>query len=68
MNDTMSKGTVVKYKTGWMEVRAVFKDTVNLGPIFHGKTTLKKVPKSEVTPDHDAWYKTWTRSETYMSM
>jgi len=68
MNDEMNKGTVVRYKDGWMEVRAVFKNTVNLGPIFHRKTTIKGVPKSEVKPDHDEWYKVWSKSETYTSM
>lgn len=68
MNDTLNKGTVVKYKSGWMEVRTVFKNTVNLGPIFHGKTTIKGVPINEVTPDYDAWHEAWTKSETYQSM
>ncbi len=68
MNDTLTKGTVVKYKTGWMEVRAVFKDHVNLGPIFYGKTTIKKVPINEVKPDREAWHDSWVKSETYMSM
>lgn len=64
----ITKGTIVKYKNGWMEVRAVFKDTVNLGPIFHSKTTIKKVPRNEVTPDREGWHDAWSKSETYMSM
>lgn len=68
MNDTLNKGTVVRYKDGWMEVRAVFKNTVNLGPIFHGKTTIKGVPKDEVKPDYENWLNVWTKSETYQSM
>lgn len=69
MNTTpILKGSVVKYKNGWMEVRAVFKNHVNLGPIFHSKTTIKKVPLTEVTEDRDAWYEAWSKSETYQSM
>jgi hypothetical protein len=62
------KGSVVKYKDGWMEVTAKFKNHVNLGHIFYGRTTIKKVPLSEVTEDKDAWYKRWSESETYKSM
>jgi hypothetical protein len=68
MNPKFSKGTIVKYKTGWMQVRAVFKNTVNLGPIFGGKTTVKKVSQSEVYPDFDAWSSAWSKSESYQSM
>ena len=68
MNGEMNKGTVVRYKDGWMEVRAVFKDTVNLGSIFGSKTKYKGVPKSEVKPDYEAWLNVWTKSETYQSM
>jgi hypothetical protein len=68
MNDTLTKGTVVRYKTGWMRVRAVFKNTVNLGSVFGSKTTIKGVPISEVKPDHDAWYANWQKSEAYQTM
>lgn len=51
-----------------MQVRAVFKETVNLGPIFGSKTTVKKVSQSEVYPDHDNWNAVWSKSETYQSM
>lgn len=69
MNDnTITKGSVVKYKDGWMEVTAVFKNHVNLGHIFYGKTTIKKVPLNEVFEDRDAWYKEWEQSETYKCM
>jgi len=68
MNDTLTKGTVVRYKDGWMQVRAVFSKTVNLGSIFGSKTTIKGVPKSEVKPDYDAWSEAWSKSETYQSM
>jgi hypothetical protein len=68
MNDTLTKGTVVRYKDGWMEVRAVFKNTVNLGSIFGSKTKIKGVPKSDVKPDYEAWHEAWTKSETYASM
>ena len=64
----ITKGSIVKYKTGWMEVRAVFKNTVNLGPIFHSKTTIKSVPINEVTEDHNGWYEVWSQSETYRCM
>ena len=68
MDNKIAKGSVVKYKNGWMEVRAVFKTTVNLGPIFQDRTTVKGVAINEVTPDYDGWHKEWTQSETYMSM
>lgn len=68
MNEELKKGMVVRYKDGWMEVTAVFKNHVSLGPIFHGKTKIKGVPKGEVKPDHDAWYSEWAKSETYQCM
>jgi hypothetical protein len=46
----------------------VFKNTVNLGPIFGSNTTAKKVSQSEVYPDHDNWQSAWSKSETYQSM
>ena len=68
MKNVILKGSVVKYKGGWMEVTACFKNHVNLGHIFHGKTTIKKVPLSEVVEDRDNWYAHWSKSETYQSM
>ena len=68
MKRIITKGSIVKYKNGWMEVRAVFTNTVNLGPIFQGRTTIKGVAINEVTPDYDGWHNEWTQSETYMSM
>ena len=64
----ITKGTVVRYKDGHMRVTAKFKNTVNLGGIFAGKTSIKGVPLSEVVEDHEAWYESWTKSETYQSM
>lgn len=64
----LRKGSVVHYKDGWMTVTAVFKNHVNLGHIFHNKTTIKKVPLNEVFEDYDAWYKMWEQSETYKCM
>lgn len=64
----LHKGSVVRYKDGWMEVTAKFKNHVNLGHIFYGKTRIKNVPLSEVTEDHDAWYENWTHSEQYQCM
>ena len=46
--ETIDKGSVVKYKDGWMEVTARFNHHVNLGHIFQSKTTIKKVPLNEV--------------------
>jgi hypothetical protein len=69
MNENgITKGTVVRYKDGWMEVTAKFKNHVNLGSIFYGKTRIKKVPLSEVYADHDAWYEQWSKSEAYQCM
>lgn len=62
------RGSIVKYKTGHMMVTARFKNHVNLGSIFQGKTSIKKVPLSEVKEDHDAWYAEWQKSETYQCM
>jgi len=62
------KGSIVKYQDGWMEVTAKFKNTVNLGHIFYGKTKLKGIPLTEVKEDREAWYEVWSKSETYMSM
>ena len=62
------KGSIVKYKDGWMQVTAKFKTHVNLGSIFIGKTTIKKVPLDEVTEDRENWYNHWSQSETYQSM
>lgn len=67
-NTEINKGMIVKYQTGWMQVTAVFKDYVNLGRIFQGKTTIKRVPKSEVTPDGDNWRAYWEKTESYQSM
>jgi hypothetical protein len=66
----LEKGTVVHYKDGWMEVRAVFagKRTVNLGPIFHSKTKIKGVSVDEVYSDKDTWYEAWSQSESYQCM
>lgn len=66
----LEKGTVVHYKEGWMEVRAVFagKKTVNLGSIFQGKTKLKGISVDEVYADHDTWYDMWSKSESYQCM
>lgn len=68
MNEELRRGSVVKYKDGWMQVTAAFKNTVNLGTIFSGKTKYKKIPRSEVKEDHDAWYREWEKSDTYRSM
>lgn len=62
------KGSIVRYGDGWMEVTAAFKNHVNLGAIFYGKTRIKKVPTNEIVEDYDDWYETWTKSEAYMSM
>lgn len=62
------KGSVVRYKGGWMEVTACFKNHVNLGAIFYGKTRIKKVPTNEIIEDYDVWYKNWEKSESYQCM
>ena len=66
--ETIDKGSVVKYKDGWMEVTARFNHHVNLGHIFQSKTTIKKVPLNEVFEDRDAWHAEWSKSESYQSM
>lgn len=73
MNE-ITKGTVVRYKNealgidGWLEVKAKFKNTVNLGSIFGSKTRFKGIPIADVKPDYDAWYESWSKSEAYQSM
>jgi hypothetical protein len=70
----IQSGMVVSYvdpangRSGWYRVRKATKNTVNLGSIF-GKTLYHKaVPKHLVYEDEAAWYKSWSQSETYMSM
>ncbi len=66
------KGSVVHYKEGWMRVTAVFKDHVNLGPIFGGRGRfsgiIKNIPLSEVYEDHNNWYAYWQTTEQYQCM
>jgi hypothetical protein len=62
------KGSVVKYKDGHMRVTARFKNHVNLGGVFAGKTSIKKVPLAEVSEDREKWYEEWSKSETYQCM
>ena len=66
--NNIKKGSIVRYKDGWKEVRAVFKNTVNLGRIHGNKTTLKSVPINEVREDYQGWYDIWSQSETYRCM
>ena len=68
MHATWKNATLDKNKCGWMEVRAVFKDTDNLGSVFGSKNTIKKVPRAEFKPDYDAWHDAWTKSDSYRSM
>lgn len=68
MMNKITKGSIVKYKDGWMSVRAVFKNTVNLGRIHGSKTAIKGVPIEEVTEDYNGWYELWSQSETYRCM
>jgi hypothetical protein len=67
MND-IKKGSIVRYKDGWKQVRAVYKNTVNLGRIHGNKTTVKSVPINEVREDYQGWYDLWSQSETYRCM
>ncbi len=62
------KGSVVKYKDGYVRVTARFKDTVNLGGIFNDRIYHKRVPINEVREAYDEWYAQWQQSETYQSM
>lgn len=66
--NNIKKGSIVRYKDGWKQVRAVFKNTVNLGQIHGSKTTLKSVPINEVKEDYNGWYDLWSQSETYRCM
>ena len=72
-NIPIEKGSVVCCKQhGWKRVTAVFKDTVNVAPVFGGRGRfsgiIKNVPKDEIFEDHDNWYENWTKSETYQCM
>jgi hypothetical protein len=79
------KGSVVRYKhteknatgdplelDGWYRVTAVYKNTVNVGPVFGGRGRFsgikKNIPLSKVYEDEAAWYEAWTKSEAYQCM
>ena len=74
------KGSIVLYTRqengrevqGWMRVTALFKDHVNLGPIFGGRGRwsgiVKNVPFSQIVEDEETWTKYWVNSETYRCM
>ena len=68
----IKKGSIVNYNNRWMKVTALFKDSVNLGPVWGGRNgfsgIVKGVPLSSVREDGEAWRKNWERSETYQSM
>lgn len=66
--NVIKKGSIVRYKDGWKQVRAVYKNTVNLGRIHGNKTTVKSVPINEVREDYQGWYDLWSQSETYRCM
>lgn len=67
-NRPIVKGSIVKYKDGWVRVTAKYATCVNLGAVFGGKVYHKRVPLAEVVEDEANWYEAWTKSETYMSM
>jgi len=62
------KGSIVRYKDGYQQVRSRFKTHVNLCAIFQSRITHRHVPLSEVVEAHDEWYAKWEQSESYMSM
>ena len=67
------KGSVVCTKQhGWKRVTAVFKNTVNVEPIFGGRGrfsgNIRGIPHDEVFEDHDRWYKNWQESDAYKCM
>lgn len=64
----ITRGMTVSYNGGWYRVKAAFKNTVNLCGVWGGKTTEKGIAKSEVKEDHEAFYKSWSQSESYMCM
>lgn len=66
--NVIKKGSIVRYKDGWKQVRAVYKNTVNLGRIHGNKTTVKSVPINQVREDYQGWYDLWSQSETYRCM
>jgi hypothetical protein len=70
----IKSGMIVAYKApgdnhaGWYRVTKATKNYVNLGAVFGGRVYYKSVPKAEVKEDEQAWYDSWSKSETYMSM
>ncbi len=68
MNNQLTVGDVVQYGKGHMRVRAVFKNTVNLGHVWGSKTIVKQVPHNQVKEDYQNWYNNWTQSEQYQCM
>lgn len=65
----ITKGMTVLYDGCNYTVTAVFKNTVNLGYVWDSRKVYHKgVPKSEVKENHEAFYKAWSQSESYMCM
>jgi hypothetical protein len=64
----INKGTLVRYKNGYLRVTARFNKTVNLGGIFSSVTCAKGVPIEEVREAYDEWLITWQQSDAYRSM
>jgi hypothetical protein len=65
------RGTVVRYKSGWVQVSAVSvgKRTVNLAYVWDiSKIYHKGVSVDEIFEDGDAQYEQFSKSETYMCM
>ena len=67
-NNSIVKGSIVKWNGGYYRVKACFTNTVNLTGPFGSKTTDKGIAKSECVEAHDEWYSKWQQSETYMCM
>lgn len=64
----IKSGMVVDYNGGYYRVRAAFKHTVNLGPVFGNGMSHKKVPIDQVREAYDEFYSYWSKSESYMCM
>ena len=64
------KGSIVKYQDGNYIVKSLFKNgTCTLAQIFNPDHIYhRKVPVNQCVEDYEAWYQSWTESESYRCM
>ena len=60
--------SIVKFRDGYYEISALYKNTANLRTIFSQKIAHKKIPRRELIEAYDEWYEKWSQSESYQCM